>query len=302
MVTGTLQKRLTKDEAQEAGLIPPHQTWDEEGQRPVPIGSAILADALARPLDLEQQLQQFKKNRDTILRFIKDYLVEAEYDKKGNPIPGKVGDYYKVPGSENKALTKRGSSKVNQLFRWSRGAARQVAATEAKDFCSATIEVPLVDQYGRVVGAGVASCNTAEAGFRGPAIKKYGGWGEWENKQFKVTREPDYRAAQNDIVARASKRASVQATIVAAAIEEVFTAAMEDEPGEAPAASEALRLPQGCGSLSGQLLSECPSDKLAELAKWLRSKGKATYDAVADAIAQELDLRRDQPSGEEFPG
>lgn len=299
--------RLTKEQAQEAGRIPRGHTWDDEQQTAIPIGTAILAERLERPVDLAAQLSTFQRNRAAILKFVKDYLVEAEYDAKGAPVPGKVGDYYKVPGSEQKALTKRGASKINQLFRWSRGATRQVAATETKEFCSATIEVSLVDQYGRTAGAGVASCNTAESGFRGAAVKKYGGWGEWKEKRFTVTREPDYRAAQNDVVARAAKRASVQATIVASAIEEIFTAAPEEErEAEATVQTEAFRLPESkkLGAESGRLVTEIPSPELIDLAKRMREKmtNPAAWQPVLDAITEELERRRsvDQDEGPGF--
>jgi hypothetical protein len=293
----TVSRRLTQEEAHDAGLIPRGQAWDEEQQTAVPIGMLIEREQLERPLDITAQLSTFQKNRTAILKFVKDYLVEAEYDSRNAPIPGKVGDYYKVPGSEQKALTKRGASKINQLFRWSRGAARQVAATETKEYCSATIEVPLVDQYGRIVGAGVASCNTAESGFQGAAVKKYGGWGEWKDKRFTISRPPDYRAAQNDVVARAAKRASVQATIVASAIEEIFTAAPEEErEGAATVQTSAARLPDSkrLGDHSGRLVTEVATEDLRELAVRMKAKmtDPDTWQPVLETIELELDRRR----------
>src|SRR6266571_2781856 len=117
--------------------------------------------------DLKTRLAQFKIDREAVLAFVRDYLVEAKYDKDGNPLPGQLHDYYEVRGGEGKqkALTKAGASKVKQLFRWHRGAARHVDGEQKKDYCSATIEVPILDKWGHIVGAGIGSCCTAERRF-----------------------------------------------------------------------------------------------------------------------------------------
>jgi len=282
-----------------------------------------LAAALAQPLDLQKNLEAFKANRDVVMQFIKgDYFEEAEYDGKGDLIPGKLGDYYKIAGSEQRALTKRGASKVKQLFRWHRGAAKHVSGEETKAYCSATIEVPILDQYGRTVGAGIGSCNTAERRFTSVgSIKKYSGWAEWKKgeKQPTVTREPDYRAALHDIISIATKRADTQATIVAAALEEIFTAATEDEPREEkkderepaqfPGRPPEARLPKGkFGQHGGKLVSEVqPTADLVKIREWMKggkggTKAPKAWEPLADAIDLELDSRNQEaPADDDLP-
>lgn len=224
------QEPLAADEAQHAGLVPAGHVWDEHSQQPVPLGEAVLADRLARPMDLEANLKQFERNRSTLLRFMREYLVEAEYegDRFKVPVPGKMHDFYQVPGSTTKALTKLGAEKLGHLFRYHRGEVTPITESTA-EHVSATVTVVLVDHYGRRVGAASASCSTAEAGFQSVrARKKYGARFEKNAKGETEVSPPDYRAALNDIIARAGKRAFVQAMIVACASDEVFTS------GEAP--------------------------------------------------------------------
>ena len=191
------------------GLLPKGHAWDEDLQQAVPIGMAVIAEQLERPLDLQQNLDTFKTNRATLLRFVGHYLREAEYDEKKLPVPGKMGDYYVVPGAKTKALTKLGGENLGQLYRYAKGDTEIVSVTESKEYVSAQVKVILIDQYRRPVGSAVAACSTAESGFRSErAQKKYGG---------------DYRAALNDVIARAGKRAFVQAMIVATGSDEVFT-------------------------------------------------------------------------------
>jgi hypothetical protein len=277
-----------------------------------------LAERLALPVDLKANLDAFQANRAVVMTFIKDYLEEADYNAKGELVAGALGDYYKVPGSEQKALTKRGASKVKQLFRWSRGAARRVDGTQTREFCSATIEVPILDQYGRTVGAGIGAASTAEKRFTSSgSIKKYGGWCEWdkEKKVNVVTREPDYRAALHDVISIATKRADTQGTIVAAALEEIFQAAAEDDPPAPaggpdkdpppvyPGAPQGVRLPlRKFGQHGGALIAKVPTPDLCKIVDWMRD-GKRSNPAVwtpyVDAISLELDARRQDDTGEE---
>jgi len=281
---------------------------------PVPIERVGVIPDRDREASLEERLAQFKIDRESVLRFVKDYLIESEYDEKGNPITGRLGDYYKVYGSEQRALTKGGASKVKQLFKWHRGAARHVDGQQQKDYCSATIEVPILDRYGHTVGAGIGSCNTAEFRFHSVGnIKKYGGWAEKQkNGPPKITREPDYRAALHDVVSIATKRADTQATIVAAALEEVFTGSTDDETrDEKPEEREAAqhpgrpvepRLPKGrFGKHGGKLLAEVPTADLVQIRDWMAGGAKdgkpgtkhpKAWAPLRDACDAELDLRR----------
>jgi hypothetical protein len=315
----TVQTRLTAAEAEDKYGKQMGQVWDEDLQQFVALGQALVMKQLGAPLDLAKNLESFKANRDVVIKFIQsDYFEEAKCDAKGDLIAGQLGDYYQVPGSTSKALTKRGASKIKQLFRWARGAARRVDGQETREYCSATIEIPIVDHFGRVVGAGLGSCNTAEKGFTSAsAVKKYGGWCEYEKgKPPKVTRDPDYRAALHDVVSRATKRADTQATIVAAALEEIFTVAREDEPKEKddhepppvypgqPAAPR-FRFPKVIATaafkaLAGKAIDDesISVEDLTALALWCRetkTKDPAALDRMRTAVDEELEQRRSEP-------
>lgn len=311
-------RRLTAAEAEDQYGKQMGQVWDEDQQTFIALGQSLALEQLDKPLDLAKNLQAFEANRKTVIQFIQsDYFEEAKYvtegKDKGNLIPGQLGDYYQVPGSTQKALTKRGASKIKQLFRWARGGARRVDGQETKEYCSATIEIPIVDHLGRTVGAGLGSCNTAEKGFTSKAaINKYGGWCTWDEakNQPEVKRAPDYRAALHDVVSRATKRADVQATIVAGALEEIFTVAREDEgdkddgapppvyPGQAPV----FRFPKVIKNpdfkqLAGKLIDD-PSvtvEELTALALWCRATKTSdpkALEVMRTAVDEELERRR----------
>lgn len=216
-MTTPSQGIISAADAQAKGLIPPGHVWDEDRQEPVERGLALMSDRLGKSVDLEANLAAFAANRTTLLKFVKQYLREAHYDARKLPIPGEMNDFYAVPGAKTKALTKLGAEKLGHLFRFGRSHTRIVASTETKEYVSATAECILTDQYRREIGSAVSACTTAETGFRSDAAKrKYG---------------QDYRAALNDVTARAAKRAYVQAMIVATAADEIFTAAQGDEAG-----------------------------------------------------------------------
>jgi hypothetical protein len=292
-------KRFTAEEAQLNGLIPTGHVWDEQEQQAIPRGVAIEVAQLERPTDLALQLDAWKRNRATLVAFVKTYLEEASYDEKKLPIPGQVRDFYKVPGSETKALTKRGGEKVATLFRFGKATTTVVAHTETKEYVSATVEVTLVDQYRRPVGSAVSSCSTAEAGFASErARRKY---------------QSDYRAALNDVVARAAKRAFVQAVIVAAAADEMFTGTVADEPETGGEAAPASAPPADPGPFlpkapalkhyAGQSVRQLPADALAKIARVLKTaKRPARWVEVINACTAELERRelemRDDDQGD----
>lgn len=273
-------------------LVPADQpigmALDPETGAYVPRGEAIMLAAMAQEPDLAKQLERWERNRQIVVRFTQQYLTESEYDRRGYPVPGKVGDYYKVPGAAVKALTKRGAEKVCQLLRFAKGETKTVSTTETAEYVSATVEVTLLDQYRRPVGSAVSACSSAEPGFRSEAARKK--YGEWVTREGEVKRQADYRAALNDIIARAGKRAFVQAVIVAGALDEIFTAAEDTE--EAPVRS-------GRGDLPTQLpfkndkrpLADLADDELVKVTAWCRDKGK--YPDLVEAIELEQERRRD---------
>ncbi|HMH81390.1 MAG TPA: hypothetical protein VK531_00860 [Gemmatimonadales bacterium] len=311
---------FTAAEAQAQGLVPAGHVWDEETQQPIARGFALERAQLERAIDLGGHLEDWKRNREQLLTFVRNYLEEASYDGKGCPVQGQVRDFYKVPGAgETKALTKRGAEKLGTLFRFGKATTEIVARTETAEYVSATVQVTLVDQYRRPIGSAVSSCSTAEAGFRSVfAQKKYGAKiGKDEAGDFVVKTPGDFRAALNDVVARASKRAYVQAVIVATAADEVFTAAEEaepkppteeeaQEPKTAPAPGPRLPAVKALKQYAGKLLSEIPTDALVKIARTLRERAKnpGAWVPVTDALDAELARRTDalfETADDDFP-
>ncbi len=301
--------RLTAAEAQAQGLVPLDHVWNEDLQTAEPRGMAVERAQLERPMDLAHQLSSWQRNRVQLVSFAHQYLEEASYDAKGSPIAGQLRDYYKVPGGgEIKALTKRGAEKLGTLFRFGKATTEIVGRTETPEYCSATVQVTLADQYRRPIGSAVSSCSTAEAGFRSVfAQRKYGAVISKKDGEWVVKQPGDYRAALNDVVARASKRAFVQAVIVATAADELFTAAEETEskppdPDEAREPTPAAPQPTGptlpnakaLKQYAGKPLATLAPDVLIKIAVTLREKSKnpQTWAPVIEAIDNELERRR----------
>src|SRR5260370_10311947 len=160
-------KHFTAAEAQLNGLIKPGEAWDEATQKAIPRGEALEIAQLERPLDLAQQLATYQRNRKTLANFVRQYLEEAEYDARGNLVPGKLRDYYHFPGAPKagpNALTKHAAEKVGQLYRYGRGVTRTVDKTETAEYTAATSEGELIDQYRRPIASGVGSCPPTEGG------------------------------------------------------------------------------------------------------------------------------------------
>jgi hypothetical protein len=286
--------QLTAAEAQAQGLVPTGHEWDEALQEPVARGTAMMIAHLDKAVDLQANLASFKANRDTLVRFVREYLEEADYDSRRLPIPGKMRDYYLVPGAQTKALTKLGAEKLGHLFRLGRARTTVVATTETKEYVSATAECVLTDQYRREIGSAVSSCTTAEKAFASDfAKKKYGG---------------DYRAALNDVVARATKRAYVQAMIVATAADEVFTSAEEVSADKTGTSGDTMPAPAAEAEQDPALTRETPcpfaGDKaLKDLSpnqlRWLEELGHVGGEQAEEwlaLVAKELDTRK-APAG-----
>ena len=279
-------ERLTAAEAQAQFLVPIGMAWDEEQQKPIPRGEAIELAKLDKPLDLEQNLQQYAVMRKQVLKFIGEQLVEAEYDSKGYPLPGKVNDYYQLPNYDKKQLAKVGAEKISSFFRFFAGPITLVSQTREKDYCDATISIVLLDHFGRTVGSAISSCSTAESGFQSIGAKrKYGGFYERAVEK----KAPDFRAALNDVTARARKRALVQAVIVATCTDEIFEAAKEDEPERKT--STDLPTKMTIGKFKGTKLVQIDTDTLMKCAKWCRENNK--HEKLAEACELIVDERRE---------
>lgn len=278
-------ERLDKGEAQIRGLVPIGHVWDEDLQQPIPLAESVQLAQLGKAIDLERNLAAWQAMRTTLVRFIEKHLVQAKYDPKGYPLSGQLHDYYKLPSFDKRTLTKQGAEKIAQLFRFARARTETVERIASKEQALAVVRVTLLDHYRREVGSGEAACSTAEASFRGDRNeKKYGG---------------DYRAAMNDVIARAGKRAFVQAVIYAIAGDELFEAHEgRDDDDTKKQASERPRFPKGFGSVGGQFIDEVKSEKLADVANWCRGRGKTkpknpeAVRPVLEAIEAELDHRR----------
>jgi len=286
-------RRLTADEAWEKGLVRMGEEWDEELQRAVPFAQAHLERRMAEPEDVARNLAVWQKNRDALLSFIRDKLTESEYGDKGYPVGGKMHDFYKLPSYDKRALTKQGAEKLAQLFNLRRATTETVERVATKECALAVCRVTLVDQYRRPAGSGEAACSTAETSFQ-RAEKKYGG---------------DYRAALNDVIARAGKRAFVQAVIYAIAGDEIFEASEvpddEDVQKEAVAPPAAgVRFPAKFGKVGGKLVSEVSDTELTKIAEWCRTKAKnpKAVQPILDAVTDELEHRRlENDGGEDLP-
>ena len=317
---GTLPaRRLTREQAEEAVLRGEtqkpdlHDVWNEELQRWLPLGRQVALEP--READPAHQLQQYDSRRTALLRFVAGKLVESEYTKRGMPIEGRLHDFYKVPGSSRRALTKLGAEKLSDLLGLRVAAKHVTASVETSEYCSARVRVDLVDRFGRSAGSHEAAASTAEAGFRSAgARRKYGAPGKWEKgpdgDTWVETGPPDFRAALNDVVARAGKRAFVGAVIVAAAADEIFEVASEGEdrgeegrrvrrsspreekpPAAEPSKTQAPRLPCGFGNYkAGTLLLELSSKTLTRIKTWCGEKEK--FPELIEQVDQVLEERR----------
>jgi len=251
----------------------------------------VLAERLAEPEDLQRQLDAYDRNRKTLMTFIGRHLEEASYEEKnGKKLPkaGEMRDFYAVPGASTKALTKLGAEKIGSLFRFKRGDTQVTHQVCTKELCEVRVRVTLVDQYHRPAGSFESACSSQERSFQF-AKKKY---------------DDDFRAALNDVVARASKRAFVQAMIYSTATDEVFQAGAEPEEqrAEATAPVERFRFPKQIktpefAGLAGLQIDDprIPDGLLARLVEWCKTTktndaaGLAHLRAMAE---EELERRR----------
>jgi hypothetical protein len=141
------------------------------------------------------------------------------------------------------------------------------AATVEKEFCSATYRCTL-HRADIIVAVREGSCNTAEKGFQSDRVKrKYSG---------------DFRAAENDIRARAQKRAFVNAMIAACAASDIFAVADEQEipEGECEVVDEGTEQDPRVPLVEKLLkLVQCKAftdEDRSELEKWANSRRRTT--------------------------
>jgi hypothetical protein len=231
--------RLTKEQAHELGLVPEGTVWDEESQTTMPLGMKIALDRFRKEADADWLLEQYDRQRNALDFFVSQRMKEAEYDKDGWPRPGKLGDYYMLPGYEKRALSKPGAEKLATFFRLRILQSRITHSIETPEYVSARVGVDLVDAHGRGAGSFEGAATSDELGFQTPAVRqKYGAIGEWvkvdgENL-WKESKAPNYRAGLHDIASRARKRGFTGAVITAVGAHEVFDVMASTTPaGEA---------------------------------------------------------------------
>ena len=315
-VVGRTPRHLSKEQAElavERGEMSKpdlHAVWDEESQSWLPLGEKMVLDRHRREGTPEALLEAYDARRQMVLRFVAEKLIEAEY-AKGYPIEGKLHHYYVVPGSTRKALTKTGGEMLADLFRFRRGESVVTSSIETPEYCSARVRCILLDQWGRQAGAHEAAASTAEAGFQAAgARRKYGAKGEWTpgergRKEWDETSAPDYRAALNDVVARAGKRAFVGAVIVACAADEVFDLAaslggegqeQKDEDDGAVRRSARAPAPPARGArpltINGKPLSMHDTATLEAAYRKLTAAAEPKHARHLEALETELEQRR----------
>jgi len=244
----------------------------------------VMVEQLAKPEDLVAALDAYDRNRKVLMKFIANHLHESTYEERDGlkvPKAGEMNDYYLVPGATTKALTKLGAEKLGQLFRFRRGDTQVTHQVATKELCEVRVRVTLVDQFNRPGGAFESACSTQERAFQSArSKKKYG---------------DDYRAALNDVIARASKRAFVQAVIYSTATDEIFQAAADPDEQQAEQEPPKLAtLPQGkFGKWGGKPVRDVPSPDLEKIYQFCKQASRPqVWAPVADAVVEELENRR----------
>lgn len=266
-------------------------------------GQALMRIPAGTPImlpDFRQAIDEFTAMREAVKQFIRDTFVESEY-RDGKPVGGKLGDYYKVPGSNSFAPTQAGAEKIALLFQLYRGATEVTASTMTKDFCSARVRVTLVGRDGRPRGSGESGCNSAESGFTSwSAKKKYGAKFKKEGREEIMVQAPDYRAAENDLISRAGKRAFVQAVRLTAGLDEIFNE-MQRAPVERQVAAPAVAIAKDAqgrriamldGRHQGKLLKDLTTPYLVHVLDQYRQRG--LHPDIVEVIEEILDARNDE--------
>lgn len=294
-----VRELLTRELATERGLVPHGHVWDERAQTAMPLGLAVREEAIERGEDLEARLKRMARDREIVLRFIREQMVESDYDPKTKkPIKGRMHDYYILPGYDKKCATKQGGEKLAQFFNLRRAKTESVERTCTKEFAMAAVRVELVDKWGMPAGSGEAAASTAETGFQQAAAK----YGQRRDQQGKIVQEPDYRGAFNDVLSRAGKRSFIQAIIYATATDDIFdatgtvdkaAAAAGVDDDEAPAKPK-FRFPEKFGKVGGKLVEGIDSEELLTIANWCRTRAKnpKAVAPILEAVEEELERRR----------
>ena len=190
-------------------------TVDQDPRKRHPMMPGQSTDLEERYSQVAMTPETFQRARQVLIQFIADNLVEATYDKGG--YPEQVNDYYVVPGSDKKALSRKGADSLSDLYKYKILHMDEVRSTVEKDYCSITYKCTL-HRSGVIVAERDATASSAEKAIQRSA-KKY---------TLSGKKDPDWRSAENDIRAKAQKRAFVQAVIHACNATDILAAA--DDP------------------------------------------------------------------------
>lgn len=253
----------------------------------------------AHPPDLRVALDRWREDRDYIKRFLLEYLVESEYNEKGQPMRGRMHDYYRLPGKGEPDYrpTAVGAEKVALFFGLFKGPTELHILSETKEYVSVRARVVLVDAQGQVRGAAEKVGSSAEQGFQA-ASYKYGN-------------PPDWRAGLNDIASRIAKRAYVEAVSITCALGELFNEIAREKasrPKQVTQQSQAtdangvkradpkpdargLPTVMPVGNHAGEPLKTLKTEFLRKARE--ACKGRPEYGQLADAIDETLEARRE---------
>ena len=264
-------------------------------------GTALERHADATPqsgVDIYAHLTpaQYRERRQALLRFIKTQLVEAEYGDRGRIV--RINDYYKVPGTNRLALSKKGAESIGDHYRYKVAYASTVDSVLQVDFVMVRSAMTL-HRSNVIVGASEAAATSAEASFQ-KAKRKY-----------LVGGKVDWRAAYNDVLSRAQKRAYVKALIVACAASDILEVAGETEiqdleegrdyevvGQDAPGQPLPLGIDQARVKALFDILTDFPDlftkDEYAAAARWVNSD-RCTAEKLEEQIQRaEQRVRRQE--------
>lgn len=234
--------------------------------------------------DMATTPEQFKARRVALMQFIKEQLEPAQMDGKTLL---KVNDYYKFPGSDKYALSKKGAESLGTLYRYQVMESQIVAHQCEKDYCYARARVTL-HRANTVMAVREASCSSAEK-----SIQRSSG-------KYRVGTKVDWRGADNDICARAQKRAYVQAMIAACGASDILETAdgmdfsnIEDAEYEEVQAEEQESIGLPIDTLrramrlvtDAQLIGALPKKRADEFFEWIAAEGRSV-DEVDEALVQ----------------
>jgi len=202
--------------------VPQPATPESEGEHLGEAMALIRRDAM---IGQTLEADEYKRRREALLRFVHTQLTPAELDDRGTLV--KVNDYYTVPGSAQVALTKKGGELLGELYKYKTLRSGITESEFTADYGFARADV-ILHRSGIVVGAASASACSLEKTF------------QRASKKYQLNNKVDWRAARNDIEARAQKRAYVRAMIQACAASDILAVADEQDEGEAPKGRSAI--------------------------------------------------------------